>query len=306
MMKNNQSTKRAPKKHEHKHTHPESSNIGLAFFLNLGFSVIELVGGLFTNSVAIISDAVHDFGDSISLATAWYLQKLSKKGRGAKYSYGYRRFSLLGATINSVILIVGSIYILSEAIPRLASPEETSAEGMFILAIIGIVVNGFAVLKTYKASSMNERVVSLHMLEDVLGWAAVLVGSIIMYFTGLTIIDPILSIGVACFILFNAGKSAKQALHILLQGSPDISRQDQIAAAIKKVKNVQKIHDLHIWSLDEDYEVLTVHAVLEKPITTTSLATTKTAIRDLLDKKGIRHSTIELESANENCPLENC
>ena len=178
--------------HHHHHSHDGESNIGIAFLLNISFTIIELIGGYMTNSVAIISDAVHDFGDSISLGMAWYFQKISKREKTDKYTYGYKRFSLLGAIINSIVLVVGSIYIISEAVPRLFSPQETSAKGMFALAIVGIIINGAAVLKTRTGDSINERVVSLHMMEDVLGWAAVLVGSVIMHFTGLTIIDPIL------------------------------------------------------------------------------------------------------------------
>ncbi len=149
-----------PRSNSHSHLHDHrpggKSNIGIAFFLNLLFTVVEIVGGLFTNSVAIISDAVHDFGDSISLGLAWYFEKLSKRGRSRQYSYGYKRFSLLGAIINSVVLIVGSIYIISEAIPRLIEPQPTDARGMFLLAVLGIVINGVAVLRTRKAKSVNE------------------------------------------------------------------------------------------------------------------------------------------------------
>jgi cobalt-zinc-cadmium efflux system protein len=147
-------------KHEHVHHHGGDGNIGVAFFLNLTFTVIELIGGIFTNSIAIVSDAVHDFGDSLSLGLAWYFQRLSKKGGTKQYTYGYKRFSLLGAIINSVVLIVGSVYIISNAIPRLLIPQQTNATGMFALAVVGILVNGAAVLRTRKATSINERVVS--------------------------------------------------------------------------------------------------------------------------------------------------
>lgn len=292
--------------HGHGHEHGEKSNIGLAFGLNLVFTVIELVGGVLTNSVAIISDAVHDFGDSLSLAMAWYFQKLSRKGRGERYSYGYKRFSLLGAVITSAVLVAGSVYILSEAIPRFFDPQETNAAGMFGLAILGIVVNGFAVLKTRKAKSINERVVSLHLLEDVLGWAAILVGSAVMYFTGWTVIDPILSVGIACFVMFNACRSIKQVVHILLQGSPSGAEQKRIAGKIGGVKGVKRIHDLHIWSMDEDYWVLTVHIEVEREMSMKELAKIKYEVRELLMGEGIRHATIEFETRDEVCGLEGC
>ena len=292
--------------HNHNHSHDEKSNIALAFFLNLSFTVIEFVGGFLTNSIAIISDAVHDLGDSLSLGTAWYFHKLSKKGSTKQYTYGYKRFSLLGAIINCVVLIVGSIYILSEAIPRIFSPQETSAVGMFWLAIFGVIVNGIAVLKTRKGKSINERVVSLHLLEDVLGWLAVLVGSTMMYFTGWTIIDPILSLGIACFVLYNVFKNIKLVLPILLQGTPAEIEQEQIIEKLKAIENIADIHDLHIWSLDEEYNVLTVHVNLKETLSIEKLTELKKQIRSALKAKKIEHVTIEFETLNEDCDFEKC
>jgi cobalt-zinc-cadmium efflux system protein len=272
----------------------------------LSFTVIEFIGGFLTNSIAIISDAVHDLSDSLSLGTAWYFQKLSKKGSTKQYSYGYKRFSLLGAIINCVVLIVGSIYILSEAIPRLFSPQETNAIGMFWLAIFGVTVNGLAVLKTRKGKSINERVVSLHLLEDVLGWSAVLVGSTVMYFTGWTIIDPILSLGIACFVLFNVFKNIKLVLPILLQGTPVEIEQEKIVEKLKVIKNIADIHDLHIWSLDEEYNVMTVHVILNEALSTEKLVELKKQIRSVLKEEKIGHATIEFETSNEECDFEKC
>ncbi len=290
--------------HGHNHSHGSDGNIGIAFFLNLSFTILELVGGIFTNSIAIISDAVHDFGDSLSLGLAWYFQKLSKKGSTKQYTYGYKRFSLLGAIVNSVVLVVGSIYILSEAIPRFFAPQETNPIGMLALAIVGIVVNGIAVLRTRNASSINERVVSLHMLEDVLGWVAVFFGSIIMHFTGLTIIDPILSIAIACFVLFNVFKNIKQVLPILLQGTPAEIDREHIIERLNEIGQVRNIHDLHIWSLDEAYNVLTAHVTLTEALPMTGLVELKSKIRDILKEEGIQHATLEFEMPDEACAFE--
>ena len=292
--------------HGDNHSHGSAANIGLAFFLNLSFSVIELIGGLFTNSIAIISDAVHDFGDCLSLALAWYLQKKSQKGSTNQYTYGYKRFALLGAIITSVVLAVGSIYILSEAIPRLFSPQETNAGGMLILAVIGIVINGIAVLRTRKAISFNERVVSLHLLEDVLGWAAVLIGSVIMYFTNLTIIDPILSIAIAFYVLSNVIKNIRQILPILMQGVPADIDNEHIIEQLKAFVDIENIHDLHIWSLDEEYNVLTVHVTLKRTFPMEKLAELKGDIRAVLKEEGIHHATIEFETPDESCAFLNC
>lgn len=292
--------------HNHSHSHGGEGNIGIAFFLNLSFTIIELFGGIFTNSIAIISDAVHDFGDSLSLALAWYFQKLSKKKSNKIYTYGYKRFSLLGAIINSIVLVVGSIFILSEAIPRITEPQETNAKGMLMLAVIGIIINGAAVLRTKKGSSINERVVSLHLLEDVLGWIGVLIGSVIMYFTNFTIIDPILSIVIALFVLFNVFRNIKQVLPILLQGTPQEIEMEHIWEELKKIKNISDIHDLHIWALDEEYNVLTIHIILNEPLPMEKLKELKTQIRAILKEEDIQHATIEFETKDEPCVFENC
>jgi len=173
--------------HIHRRLH-EEGNISKAFFLNLSFTVVEIIGGLFTNSLAILSDALHDFGDSISLGLAWYFQRLSKKDRDQNFSYGYGRFSLLGALVNSVILTVGSVFILYKAIPGVLAPEEADSLGMIWLALLGVVVNTLAVATLKKGQSLNEKVVRLHLLEDVFGWVAVLIGAGVMNFTGFSLI----------------------------------------------------------------------------------------------------------------------
>jgi cobalt-zinc-cadmium efflux system protein len=296
--------------HSHSHSHHAHShgggNIGAAFFLNLIFTVVELIGGLLTNSVAIISDAIHDFGDSVSLGLSWYFQKLSKKGGTAKYTYGYKRFSLLGAIINSVILIAGSVLILIECVPRFFAPQQTNAEGMFVLAVLGIAINGAAVLRTRNAGSFNERVVSLHLLEDVLGWAAVLIGSVIIKFTGLTIIDPVLSVVIACFVLVNVFKNIRQVLPILLQGTPADTDHERITAKLSKIKHVGSVHDLHIWSLDEAYNVLTVHIALTEALSDARLTELKNEIRAALKEENIQHETMEFETPDEICAFKDC
>src|ERR1035437_4013039 len=204
----------------HEHHHQEVKNIKVAFFLNLFFTLLEIVGGFFTNSMAILSDALHDLGDCLSLGLASYFQRISNKGSDTSYSYGYRRFSLMGAIINCIVLTVGSIFILVEAIPRIFHPEKTQAAGMFLLAIVGILINGIAFLRLKKGDSMNEKVVSIHFLEDVLSWVAILVGSVVMYFFKVPFIDPLLSVGISIFILFNVYSNIRQTLHIILQGIP--------------------------------------------------------------------------------------
>lgn len=289
----------------HEHNHSDVKNIKVAFFLNLGFTIFEIVGGIYTNSIAILSDAVHDLGDSLSLGMAWYFQKISKKESNATYTYGYKRFSLLGAIINSIVLVAGSLIILTAAIPRLLEPVETNAKGMFFLAIVGVLVNGAAVLRLKKGKSINEKVVSLHMLEDVMGWLAILVGSIVMYFFDFPILDPIMSVAIACFVLFNVYKNIRQSLRIILQGSPNEIDTAKISELLK-FEEVENIHDLHVWSVDGMYNVLTVHVVLKKSLKMDELAVLKLKIRKTLKENEIQHATIEFELLNEKCTFEKC
>ena len=288
----------------HEHHHQDVKNIKVAFLLNLFFTLFEIAGGFFTNSMAILSDAVHDLGDCLSLGLAWYFQKIANKGSDSSYSYGYKRFSLLGAIINSIVLTVGSIFILTEAIPRIFHPEKTQAAGMFFLAIVGILVNGLAFFRLKKGSSLNERVVSLHFLEDVLGWVAILVGAIIMYFFNVPFIDPLLSVGIAFFILFNVYKNIRQTLHIILQGIPAEINIDEITEQLQQFKDIEDIHDLHVWSVDGNYNILTVHVVMNKLLEIEKIAELKRKIRESLKQKGIQHATIEFETSDERCDFE--
>lgn len=296
----------AHEQHTHNHPHEDVKNIKVAFFLNVGFTLLEIAGGFFTNSIAILSDAVHDLGDSLSLGLAWYFQKRARKGSDKFYSYGYKRFALMGAIINSIVLVVGSILILSAAIPRLFNPQHSNAEGMFFLAIAGVLVNGAAVFRLRRGNSINEKVVSLHMLEDVMGWAAILMGSVVMYFFDVPIIDPIMSVGIAIFVLYNVYKNVSQSLHIILQGIPDEVDITDISDQLNLSADIENIHDLHIWSIDGNYNVLTVHVVLNKILPMEKLAEMKAEIRTSLEVKGIQHATIEFETADERCEFEKC
>jgi cobalt-zinc-cadmium efflux system protein len=289
------------KVHDHTHQTAEGGNIAMAFFLNLVFCVIELVGGLLTNSVAILSNALHDLGDSVSLGMAWYFHKVSKRKPDGKYTYGYKRFSILSALLNSLILLSGSGIVLYESFIRLLDPVHSNANGMLLLAIMGVLVNGFAALRLQKGASLNERVVSLHLLEDVLGWVAVLIASIVMIFTNLTILDPILSIGISCFILYNVYHNLRKAFRVILQGKPDEVNEEDIRESLLNLKPVMGIHDLHIWTMDSEYLVLTVHLVLPEATTENERQAIRAAAHVLLKTKGIHHATIEMESASENC-----
>lgn len=294
-----------PMGHHHLHHHPHehaSNNIGTAFLLNAVFTIIEIIGGLYTNSLAILSDAIHDFGDCMSLGLAWILEKKSDRKRDDFYSYGYRRYSIMGALITSSILVVGSAIIFYRAIPRLLQPEETDGLGMLWLALIGIAFNGFAAWKLHKGQSLNERTVYLHLLEDVLGWVGVLLGAIFIYWFEWYIIDPILSIAIALFVLYNAFKNLSASSTIFLQRIPVNYDLQEIKSILLLPEEVKGVHDLHLWTMDGEYHILSAHiAIDQNQRAWQDLVTIKEKLKTALEEKGIAHATLEFEDIHEEC-----
>lgn len=290
--------------HTHDHSHhvnSSSGRIAWAFFLNVGFTIIEFIGGILTNSTAIMADAVHDLGDSLSIGLAWFLSHLSGKPASENYSYGYRRFSLLGSFINCIVLIAGSIWVLSEALPRLQNPEMPVTEGMLGMAIFGIAVNGFAAYKLSKGKSLNERVLNWHLLEDVLGWVAVLIVSVVLMFVEWPILDPLLSIGFTLFIAFNVARNLWKTIRLFLQAVPDSQLRNKIQSALTQFHEVQDIHHLHLWSLDGERHVLTAHLVLVQSRDINDHFELKKKIARVLSPFNFEHTTIEFEFNNEVC-----
>jgi len=285
------------------HHHSTLSNFRLAFFLNLGFTIFEIIGGIYVNSIAIISDAIHDLGDSLSLGVAWFLQKKSNQKSDNSFSYGYARFSLLGALINSLVLIIGSGFVINEAVTRLINPEPTNAAGMILFAIVGVSVNGYAAWKLSRGSSMNEKVVSWHLLEDVLGWAAVLVAAIILLFWDIPFLDPALSLAVCAFILWNVVKRLKETIYIFLQGVPKQIELPTLINKITKLDHVDSLHHTHVWSLDGEESVFTTHLKLKESVNESQLISLRGEMKKVLMDHHIAHSAVEIEHHNEECIL---
>ncbi|WP_218310386.1 cation diffusion facilitator family transporter [Alteromonas antoniana] len=283
----------------HSHSH-SSEKIGWAFFLNFGFTIIEFIGGWLTNSTAIMADAVHDLGDTLSIGSAWFLNKLGTKSATKEFTYGYRRLSLLGALINGIVLIVGSAWIFYEAVPRLSNPEMPETEGMIALAILGVLVNGFAAYKLHGGKSLNEKVLNWHLLEDVLGWVAVLIVAIVMQFKDWPILDPILSIGFTLFILFNVIRNLLSTAKLFFQASPDNSLLQNVTDKLLELDAVSDLHHLHIWSLDGEHHVATVHVVSQFESKAEYLEL-KESVSNALQEFELSHTTIEIELTSEEC-----
>jgi cobalt-zinc-cadmium efflux system protein len=289
--------------HHHHHIPHSTKALRLAFFLNLSFTLIEVAGGLWTNSIAILTDALHDLGDSVVLGAAWYLQNLAARGRDTGYSYGYGRYSMLGGWLAAGMLIIGSILVFAFAIPRLFEPVLPHTTGMMVIGVFGLVMNSIAAWTLHGGTSLNERGAYLHLLEDVLGWAAVLIGAVIMHFTGFAQLDPLLSMAISIYILYNAVRTLKHGTKILMQAQPADIKMEDVRSRLIELPNVIDVHDQHIWSLDGSYMIHTVHLVVQETDLREAVAT-KTKARQLLAEMGIDHATIELELPDEDCGLE--
>lgn len=281
-----------------------TKNIFIAFILNLFFSIFELIGGILTNSVSIMADSVHDFGDAISILISLILEHISKKKPNQDYTFGYLRYSTLGALLTSTILLVGSIFVIISAIERLINPIEVHYNGMMLLSVVGIIVNIIATKITKDTDNLNEKTVSLHMLEDVLGWVCVLVGSIIIKFTDIHIIDPALSITVSLFILINVIKRYKNIFEILLEKKPSKINVEEIKEHLLKIKEVKNIHHLHIWTIDGITNYITLHVLVDENVLSKDLDNIKKKIKNELEEHGISHSTVEFEV--KKCHSSDC
>ncbi len=273
----------------------------VAFILNLAFSVFEFIGGAFTGSVAITSDAVHDIGDAISIGVSYFFERKSKKAPDKIYTYGYTRYSVLGSVITTCILLFGSLAVIYNAVLRIIDPVEINYNGMIVFAVFGACVNFIAAYFTRGGHSLNQRAVSLHMLEDVLGWVVVLIGAVVIKYTGLLIIDPIMSIAVALFILVNAMKNLKQALDLFFEKAPAGISVEDIEHHISELDGVFGVHHIHIWSLDGQNNYATMHIVCDE-----RSHDIKERVREVLKEHGISHATLEPESVGEHCHEKEC
>jgi cobalt-zinc-cadmium efflux system protein len=286
----------------HNHPQQDSSNrIGWAFALNFGFTIVEFIGGWLTNSTAIMADAIHDLGDSLSIGMAWLLNRFANTASNQSFSYGYQRLSLLSALINAVVLVAGSIWVISEAIPRLSNPIMPNAQGMLFFALLGVIVNGFAAYKLSKGKTLNEKILNWHLIEDVLGWAAVLIVSILLLFWDLPILDPLLSILFTLFILINVIKNLKQTIKLFMQAVPDESLSIKIRKTLLTIPHVKNLHHFHLWSLDGEQHVLTAHLVLDTHINQEIHSLIKYQVNDKLAQYDLSHTSIEIEQLSEKC-----
>jgi cobalt-zinc-cadmium efflux system protein len=290
--------------HHHHHATPDSAarNIGIAFWLNLLFASVELVGGIYTQSLAVTSDALHDFGDALSLGIGYFLQRKSAQGPSETFSYGLRRLSLLSAFLTGVVISVGAVFIVIQAVMSLHESRTPHGLGMMILSIVGIAVNGFAAWRLGHGHTQNEKMMQWHLLEDVLGWVAVFIGSLGIQFLGWNWLDPVLALAISVFVLYNVARRLIETVNLFLQGNPNPQALRQFRENVVQLTGVEETHDVHFWSLDGVRHVLSLHVVLTRLERSAEL---KEQIRDLSKTLGDCHVTVEIESTAEHCEI-NC
>jgi cobalt-zinc-cadmium efflux system protein len=288
--------------HHHHKENKNIENIKFALFVNFFLSVLEFTGGILSNSIAIISNAVHDMGDAIAFSFSYFSEKYANtENVNENYTYRLNRLPLLSALINSIILLTGSTLILYHAIPRLFNPEAPEPNIMFLVSIIGIIANGIALMKLKRNEGINSKVLSIHTLEDFLGWIAILIGSIIIKLFNFAIVDSLLSVLITLYILFHVVKNLQEVYRLFMQKSPESIKTNDIANFIKSFAEVKSIQDLHIWSLEGTQHVLTAHIQVNDDIGIENLKNLKLAIRDGIKKFGDIHCTLEIERESEFC-----
>jgi cobalt-zinc-cadmium efflux system protein len=293
--------------HEHGHGHAQHGRstqaLRTAFLINAAFTLVEAVGGWWTHSIAVLTDALHDLGDCLVLGLAWYLVKLARRERDARYSYGYGRYRMLGGWLSAGVLLIGAVLMTVNAVPRLFVSQMPHAVGMMAIAVFGLLMNGLAAWKLHRGQTLNERGAYLHLLEDVLGWAAVLVGALVIRYTGWAVIDPLLSIAISLFIAWNAIGTLRKGTGILMQRDPEGIDPLAVRNTLLAIEHVRDVHDQHAWSLDGAYTVLSVHLVVDAKDLET-LCTVREKARQALHALGIQHATLETEQPDEVCELQ--
>ena len=271
-----------------------SRNMTIAFLLNFSFAIIEFIFGLLFHSSAVLADAIHDTGDALAIGLSTLFEKISTKKEDRNYTLGYKRYSLLGALLTSVILLIGSTLVIVENVPKLFAPEKVNYDGMLILGIIAIAVNTAASRVVSHSHSHNESILSLHFLEDILGWLAVIGVSIILRFTDWYFLDPLLSLVIAGFILSKALPKFWENIQIFLDHVPSDVDLGQLYQELAELENVRAITQLNVWTTDGLEKFAMLHICLKNP---NLLAETQVVLRQRLLAYGIAKVTIQTDES---------
>ncbi|WP_261027254.1 cation diffusion facilitator family transporter [Streptococcus mitis] len=271
--------------------------IWLAFFLNLTYAIVEFIAGGVFGSSAVLADSVHDLGDAIAIGISAFLETISNREEDNQYSLGYKRFSLLGALVTAIILMTGSVLVILENVTKILNPQPVNDEGILWLGIIAITINVLASLVVSKGKTKNESILSLHFLEDTLGWVAVILMAIILRFTDWYILDPLLSLVISIFILTKAIPRFWSALKIFLDAVPEGLETGDLEKDLEALTNVKSVNQLSIWSMDGLENNAIIHICLED---WEEMTETKNQVRQLLEERGVQNITIEVDTSQSN------
>lgn len=287
--------------HDHDHAHHANKKVLItSFFIITGYMIVEVIGGLITNSLALLADAGHMLSDSISLAIGIAAFTLGERVANRSKTYGYKRFEILAAVFNGVTLVLIALYIFYEAFQRFTNPPEVASTGMLIVAFIGLLVNVLVAWLLHRGGdtedNLNLRAVYLHVLGDLLGSIGAIVAALLIIFFNWGWADPLASVIVAILVLISGWRVTKEAIHVLMEGTPKNVELDDIVEAIESIDGVLGIHDLHVWSITSGQNALSSHVIIHGDLTIYDSEEILRSIEYVLKEKGIRHITIQLES----------
>ena len=267
--------------------------VWLAFFLNLSYAIVEFIAGGIFGSSAVLADSVHDLGDAIAIGISAFLETISNREEDSHYTLGYKRFSLLGALVTAVILMTGSVLVILGNITKLFHPQPVNDEGILWLGIIAVSINVLASLVVRKGKTKNESILSLHFLEDTLGWVAVILMAIVLRFTDWYILDPLLSLVISIFILSKAIPRFWSTLKIFLDAVPEGVDIKQVKSDLEQLDHVTSINQLNLWTMDGLEKNAIVHVCLKE---IENMEVCKESIRSKLKDCGFQNITIEVDA----------
>lgn len=293
--------------HSHQHQHSHSGNkktLVISLIIITTYMIVEVIGGLLTNSLALLADAGHMLSDSISLLVALLAFILSEKAANRKKTYGYKRFEVLAAVVNGIALIGVALYIFYEAVDRFRNPPEIASQGMLVIAFIGLLVNLLVARIMMRGSDVRENInmrgAYLHVLSDMLGSVGAIIAALLIMFFHFGWADPLASIIVAILVLRSGYKVSQSSIHILMEGTPDNVSIEKITEEIQTTDGVESIHDLHIWTITSNLNALSCHVVVDENRTISEGEQLIRQIEHKLSHQNIQHSTIQLETSNHS------
>lgn len=292
--------------HGHGHSHSHTGNkkaLLISFLLISTFMIVEVIGGVLTNSLALLSDAGHMLSDAVALGLSFFAIKLGERKATQSKTYGFQRFEIIAAALNGITLIAISLYIFVEAYDRLNDPPQVQSLGMLTISVIGLLVNiiaAWVLMKGDKDENLNVRSAFLHVIGDMLGSVGAIIAALLIYYFGWGLADPIASVIVAILVLISGWRVMKDSFHVLMEGAPLHIEMETVKNSLLEMPNVRDVHDLHVWSITSGVPMLSCHITIEGEGQHDPVLHQAQSI--LHDEYGIEHSTIQVEQKEQGCP----